>query len=201
MGAVIYVVKDHIGDRDVFNWKGSRLTCNTLDFFSLDGIASDDVTGDGVAETLIADDGNVDALTVPGVGDVHIFNSNGTKLRTLPKSRVNFTEGDGFAVGDVTGDGIAEIVLAGDVSHVVDIFDQFGNKVRPSFRSAFGDDPRAVVTDAFAVGDVNGDLRAEILVARPNGRVPGTGRVFIYGDDGTWDDQIDPQLSHRLARW
>jgi hypothetical protein len=178
-GAAIYVVHDdldhgvivcaYLGNctyrGDVFNREGGKIASFRIpaisDYgFSIDHLASGDVTGDGLAELLVADDGHAfGSASDDSIGDVHIFSAGGTLIRTLPKSKVNFTEHDGFAVGDVTGDGIAEILIANDGDHKVHIFDQFGNKIRYAFPADFNKG------NSFAVGDINGDGKAEILVA------------------------------------
>ncbi|WP_309728129.1 hypothetical protein, partial [Chamaesiphon sp. OTE_75_metabat_556] len=60
-------------------------------------------------------------------GAVDIFNQLGTPIRSFA---ANYTIDDGFAVGDVDGDGRDEILIAGDVNGAVDIFNQFGTPIR-----------------------------------------------------------------------
>ena len=52
----------------------------------------------------------------------------------------------------MTGDGVAEILIAGDDSHIIDILDQSGRKLR-SFNGNF------TANDGFAVG-VNVRIRS-----------------------------------------
>jgi hypothetical protein len=98
-------------------------------------------------------------------GKVNIFNQKGEKIGSFD---ANYTANDGFAVGDVNGDGKAEIITAGDVHGNVDIWDGTGKKIR-SFHAGFTKD------DAFGVGDVNGDGVDEIIM---HGNVHGNVNVF-----------------------
>src|SRR5262249_55790373 len=98
----------------------------------------------------------------------------------------DYTLHDGFALGDVNGDGISEILIAGDEGHQVDIFDgnYDGNSFGVRLASFNGD---YTLNDGFAVGDTNADGNAEVLVA---GDV--SHRVDVFNADFA-----SPQFSQR----
>lgn len=102
-------------------------------------------------------------------GFIDIFDQTGSKIRSF---HGNFTQRDGFDVGDINGDGTDEIVIAGDVSGHVDIFTLDGEKSH-SFDGDF------TKNDGFGVGDLNGDGMDEIVIA---GDV--SGRVDIFNQTG-----------------
>jgi hypothetical protein len=118
----VVITGDDTGMVDVFNANlnspqfGTLISSFNGNFTFHDEFAAADVNGDGIPEVLIAGDDS---------GVVDIFNANllspqfGTLIRSF---NANYTEYDGFAVGDVDGNGVNEIVIAGDVNHIVDIF-------------------------------------------------------------------------------
>jgi hypothetical protein len=119
----------------------------TGEFFSFgfeerDGLASGDVTGDGVAEIIHGDRGD----------RIHVFNADGILLRTFV---LDFAAGDGLAAGDVNGDGQAEIIH-GDQGGWIRVYDLDGNLL-----AAFEQDFEA--GDGLTAGDVDGDGSAEII--------------------------------------
>jgi len=88
-------------------------------------------------------------------GKVTIFDRTGARIRTI---EARYTNGDGFGVGDVNGDGENEIVVAGDVHGRVNIYKQSGEQI-----SVF--DGQFTKRDGLAIGDVNGDRLDEIIIA------------------------------------
>jgi hypothetical protein len=105
-------------------------------------------------------------VTHDGTGMVDIFDKDGNKIQSF---NANFTQGDGFAVGDVNGDGEVEIVTAGDKHGRINIFNLKGEKIN-TFDGNF------TRRDGFAVGDVNGDRKDEILTAGD-----------VHGNVNVWD--------------
>jgi hypothetical protein len=204
LGAAIYVAHDQAGNVEVFNYRGD--TTADLDFNELnktrtvnlhftenDAIASGDVTGDGLAEILVA--GDVSRR-------IDIFDQSGKLIRSFG---ADFNRGNGFAVGDVNGDGNAELLVAHQSDNNIVIFDQFGNRL-----SAFDHDFDE--GDGFAVG-VDGDGRPEILVAHHNieafdqfgnlthqfGRRFSKGNGFAVGDlDG--DGRAEILVAHQDSK-
>ncbi len=151
-----------------------------------------DVTGDGVA----------DIITGPGPGQlttVKIFDGvSGQKLLSFDAYDKSFRGGVNIAVGDIDGDGRADIVTgAGDVggSHVkvfsgMGLFptDGYALQVAPGpeayiIRQFFAYDAQYHVGARVAVADVNGDGRADIVTAPGFNGGPHI-RVFS-GTDGT----------------
>ncbi len=122
-------------------------------------------------------------LTIPGEADTgaaiylagdeyhhaEVFTGGGAYV---DRYDIHFTTNDGFAIGDVNGDGIDELVVSGDETGVVEVFGE-GGLLLSVFDGSF------TSGDALAVGDVNGDGYAEILIAGDE-----TGIVDIFRWDG-----------------
>ena len=83
-----------------------------------------------------------------------------TNLNPYRPANLHFTEHDAIASADVTGDGFPEIIVAENVSDRINIFNQFGRLIA-RFPADFNEGNR------LAVGDIDGDGRAEIL-SRPS---------------------------------
>ena len=125
-------------------------------------------------------------------GSVVTYAQSGTRAFTFggtPSNNV-FGDGFGFAMGDVNGDNVEEIVIArpgsGSISGPdgsVKIYHQIGITI-----ASFSGPANTVFGDGFglAMGDVNGDNVDEIVIARPgSGSIPGpSGSVKIYNQLG-----------------
>lgn len=120
-------------------------------------LAVADVTGDGVA----------DVITAPGPGMapwVKVFDgASGNLLRTFLAYNPRWTGGVLVAAGDVTGDGIADIVTASDApsAGLVRVFDGRSGSILRTFWAFAGTRWGSQVW----VGDVNGDGRADVITA------------------------------------
>lgn len=114
------------------------------DFEMMDGLAAGDLDGDGMAEIVHADRGDL----------LQIFNIGGLQS----SEQMDFEEGDRIATGDVDGDGSMDVIHA-DRGDEVSIHFQPPVGVVSSFYLDFeeGDD--------IAAGDVNGDGVDEIVHA------------------------------------
>jgi hypothetical protein len=113
----------------------------------------------------------------PGGGpEVRVLNPNGTIRYSFFALEPNFTGGVVVATGDITGDGVDDIVTAagpGGGSHVK-VFDgatatQIGN--------FFAFDPSFTGGVSLALGDVNGDGHADLIIGAGPGGAPHV-RVF-----------------------
>jgi hypothetical protein len=164
-------------------------------------VAIADVNGDGMAELIIGNPGETVDGT-PSQGRVYVFDGRGqTILRSLTvpdPASCNAVLGCGFgysvSAADVNGDGAADIVVGAPYENVgatltqgrVFVFDgRTGTLILsldkpnpPSLAAAFG--------SALAIGDVNGDGRAEIIVGAPQDVVGGpivAGRVYVFNGE------------------
>lgn len=137
-----------------------------IPFTKYDGFAVGDVVGDNKAEIIIARDDDRKVL---------IYSRDGEKIDEFgldwPFKGVRYTASDtrhdAFLVGDVLGDGKAEIVMIqnkNDNQSVIRVYNGKGSEVRKSSTAGeFG----ATFTnyDAAALGDVHGDTKKELLIA------------------------------------
>ena len=175
----ILIVEDKDGLVEI-SWAGQLIQRFRTSFDGGgDGLACGDVDGDGTTEILVVEDKD-------GAIDLHSAVRGGLKIATLGAKNGLMSPstydkgGDGFAAGDVDGDGRAEVLVAEDKGGEVSIFDVFRpNETRVgawvlqrsgSLRTTFDEGG-----DNLATCDLDRDGRAEILVAEDKG-----GKVEIY---------------------
>lgn len=135
----------------------SELTFDTA-FDSGDRAATGDVNGDGTEELLIGNDegGRIDVHDIKSGQPLEGF---GIVDTTLDNDSNN-----GFAVGDVDGDGRVEVLIANKSGGRIDVLDPDTGGPKAGFGvldTTFNNEAES----EFAVGDVDDDGRAEVLVA------------------------------------
>jgi hypothetical protein len=105
-----------------------------------------------------------------------------------PDPTPDYTFGSAVATGDVNGDGMAEVIVGAPFDNEVHVFAGADGSLlyslsmpNPTSGATFG--------QALATGDVNGDGKADIIVAAPSetvGSNSNQGRVYVFsGADGT----------------
>lgn len=180
---VLIVDEDAVGGNDgryyIYNGAGSSLESFVAFYTHFDRVAIGDVIGDGYEEIIHACDDDD--------GWIRIYNTSGTELGEFPRFRpAKFTHYDGLAVGNVSGDDKAEILVACDDDRKVYLYGGNG-AVLGNFNLTWDfkgcryldNDSR---DDVFLVGDVAGDAYAEIVMIDCNGA---HSKVYVYDASGT----------------
>ncbi|MEM2977433.1 MAG: VCBS repeat-containing protein, partial [Thermoplasmata archaeon] len=159
---------------------GSLASMLSLDVGAFpNGVAIADINGDGRKDIAVA------AVRLDGTGYVAIFNQTGAgglgSRDELPAGPFP----DGCAIGDVSGDGAPDIVVAHWAGGSIGVFLQRpGGGFYTMVPYNVGTGPRGV-----AIGDVNGDGRNDIVVAVSNDNKTA---VFYQAQDGQL--QLPPLL-------
>ncbi|MDP2790116.1 MAG: S8 family serine peptidase [bacterium] len=119
-------------------------------------VVAADVNGDGAQEFVTGFQQGAEPR-------IRIHDRTGKQLRSFLAFSTAYRGGVSLAVGDVTGDGVVDIIVGTDTgSSSVRIFDSTGVMQRQFF--AFGQTYRGGVS--LAVGEVTGDGVADIVVAK-----------------------------------
>jgi subtilisin-like proprotein convertase family protein len=137
-------------------------------------VAVGDVTGDGVPDYIVGNGPTISSF-------VRVFDGKtGAEVLTFQPFEASFTGGIYVTVGDLTGDGVDDIIVTPDEGGGprVEVFRGGDFALVANF---FGiDDPAFRGGARAAVGDVSGDGRADLVIAAGFGGGP---RVSVY--DGT----------------
>jgi hypothetical protein len=129
-------------------------------------VAAADVTGDGVLDYFVG--------TGPGVSNAASLYDGSTKqkIRDVPAFEASFTGGLYVAAGDVTGDGVPELVIAageGGGPRVRVLDGASGDQLADFFAI---DDPNFRGGARPSLGDMNGDTLADLIVSAGEGGGP-----------------------------
>ena len=123
-------------------------------------------------------------------GEVKVFSQRGRLVNTIQPYDAGFTGGVRVATGDISGDGIPDIITAagpGGGPHLK-VFDA---KTGVTFGGFFSADPTFSGGLNITTGDVNGDGRADIIVGTDTGGGPRV-TVFSYNlATGAFDNIAD----------
>jgi hypothetical protein len=131
-------------------------------------VAAGDMDGDGKAEIATAGG--------PGAGAaVRVFKPNGAPVKTLRPSGLRARHGLSLAMGDLNGDGLADLALGGDAQVVVLGADATRLAAWRPFAAARGKGLRVGIADLTA----DGTPEVAVVRVRPGGRM----RAFTAG---TW---------------
>jgi hypothetical protein len=149
-------------------------------------VAAGDIDGDGFADLIVgAGPGSASTVTILSGADLSV-------LRTFSPYGL-YPAGVFVAAGDVTGDGLADVITGADAGggpHVL-VFNGVTGAIVHSF---FAFDPAFPGGVRVAAGDVNGDGKADIIVGAGPGGTPDV-RMF----DGTDATLIGTQTPYDPA--
>ena len=152
--------------------EATRFSPFGTDLFGGTRVATADMNGDDVEDLIVG----------PGPGratEVRIYsgatvavNPNGSLLRVIPAFETSFVGGIYLAVGDVTGDGVPDVALGPDDGGGprVRLFDGVTFEQLADFFAI--EDPNFRGGIRLAMGDIDGDDTADLIVAAGKGGGP-----------------------------
>ncbi|MDG1478024.1 MAG: FG-GAP repeat protein [Myxococcota bacterium] len=152
-----------------------------------------DATGDGLAELLIGANG-VDDGELGEVGAALLISADLTPIATLLGERAYARAGSSLSGADLDGDGLAELLIAGELKENVDDNESYAigrvyvvsGRTDASWPSALADADASLSgeddDDGAGVGiagaDLDGDGYPDLIVGAPYAGY--TGRVYVY---------------------
>jgi subtilisin family serine protease len=149
-----------------------QITAFALNFRGGVEVASGDINGDGIKEIITA-------AGVGGGPQIRIFDGQGNLKNQFFAFDKKFYGGIEIATGDITGDGIAEIIAVpkGSMEPLVKIFNFKGEMV-----GLFLADKKTMKRGLHvSASDVNSDGRSEIIIGASNSNEP---YIKIFDKDG-----------------
>jgi hypothetical protein len=181
----------------------TTLTGASNDNFGI-AVALGDATGDGYADVLVGASG-----AVVGTGHAYLFHSagaggvasadlsSGGSAHTRLTGEANTTLGDSVAMGDVNGDGYADVLVGarryGSFTGRAYVFHSAGSGGVADTDLSSGGIAATTLTgpatnhyfgETAALSDVNGDGCVDVLVAA-RGFSSGTGRAYVFHSAGS----------------
>ncbi len=135
---------------------GSPFACGDSPF----GVAVGDINNDGNLDLAIVNSPSITSANTGRDGLTILLGDGKGKFTTMPGSP--FTTGKSpsrVAIGDLNGDGIADIAVANYKSNSITVFIMAKNAVSSSYTIPVGIHP-----DGIAIADLNGDGKGDIVV-------------------------------------
>jgi hypothetical protein len=138
-----------------------------------DSVATADLTGNGILDLVVVNEGDQTLSVLLGNGDGTFQNVHTYATGSEPNA---------IAVGDFTNNGIPDVAVANSGSDTVSVYLGNGDG---TFQDPISFATGAVPAD-LAVGDVNDDGNLDLVVATRGGANSDGVRVFLGNGDGTF---------------
>jgi len=160
-------------------------------------LAVGDVNGDGKLDILVVDECSSNNSCTNGILSVLLGNGDGTF-----QTAVNYASGgqspQSIAVADVNGDGKIDIAIVNECASNSDCSSGFVSLLLGNgdgtFQNAVNSGSGGVYADSVAIGDVNGDGHADLIVANRCDNSSdcsyGTVGVLLGNGDGTFQSAL-----------
>ena len=153
-------------------------------------VAAGDVNHDGFDDVLVGSPGDVNG-TLKNAGSIAVFSgSTGVRLTKQFGATASAYHGNSVAVGDVNGDGFADIIAgswkddtlyAPFINNAGSVFVRSGNGYR-LLGMLYGNAANDYFGAAVSAGDINSDGKADVIIGVP-GFTKGAGAVRVLSGD------------------